>query len=366
MKNYIFLVLVAYIFTACSNNQLQNTTYTYKENKVSKKDIKKELKPNIILKEKTEEKTQVSVNNKIAVIFSPSTIGKYAIDTMNAINSYAIHEKITKDIYYFNLNIQDVKSIEDIFNYCVENDIKKVIALITNDIINDINIPTSLKTYFPLIHKSSLKKELTDNLIFGSIDYKAQFDKLIEYTKEPQYINFFDYSSMGIFLNTLIDSNIIKYKKAIDNNNGSYYKFLKENPQLENGTIILNTPIIKSSILLSQLSANKVIYKQILSTQINYSPLIFSLTQEEDRKNFIIVNSISSLPKDLKEYMTLNNNDVIYNWVNYSTIVGMEILYKESLSELEELKIEDGQVIYPIKLYKVDNNSFKLIKSKEE
>jgi SRSO17 transposase len=135
-----------------------------------------------------------------------------------------------------------------------------------------------------------------------------------------------------------------------------YKRFLK-NRKFENSMVILNTPIVKTSILLSQIRALDVNIQGVLSTQLNFTPLILSLTQKEDRKNLNVANSIGNLPIDLKEINSILDNNIEYSWVNYSIIVGMEYL-TNSLKLFEDLKIRDNQIVYPITIYKVKKYSF--------
>jgi hypothetical protein len=100
----------------------------------------------------------------------------------------------------------------------------------------------------------------------------------------------------------------------------------------------------------------------ILSTQLNYTPLIFSLTQKIDRKNLVVANSIGKIPLELIEYNEILGNSVSYNWVNYSSIIGAEFLSTNNIDFFEDLKIENNQVVYPVKLYEVNDYSFNLIK----
>jgi hypothetical protein len=126
---------------------------------------------------------------------------------------------------------------------------------------------------------------------------------------------------------------------------------------------LLNTPIVKSSILLSTIAGTKNLYvSKILSTQLNFTPLLFNLTQKLDRKKLVVASSIGELPKDLNDYNVLMGNNIAYSWVNYSTIIGMEYLTTGNIDIFKDVSILDNQVVYPVRLYKVGDSSFKLIK----
>ncbi len=63
---------------------------------------------------------------------------------------------------------------------------------------------------------------------------------------------------------------------------------MKDN-RILGSTIILNTPIVKSSIILSQITAFEVEPAKVLSTQLNYNPLLVKLTQEKIEKTFMLL-----------------------------------------------------------------------------
>ena len=123
--------------------------------------------------------------------------------------------------------------------------------------------------------------------------------------------------------------------------------------------MFLNTPIIKSSILLSQLRAYDTVPYIILSTQLNYTPLVISLTQYPDRKKFIVANSIEKVNLKLEESLALLDVDVAYNWVNYSTLIGIDSIFFKDESKLFPNKIVDNQVQYETTLHKNTRHGFK-------
>jgi len=249
-----------------------------------------------------------------------------------------------------------------------EDKISNVIAMITKEEIStllEISNINHIKFYFPLINKIDVKnihkfKKL--NLTFGAISYKKQFEKLIEYSNNRPLVEFYGNSGIGRALHRYLKNQPIVFTKKIDDNNGRYKNFLENNAKLENSVVLLNTPIVKSSILLSAINSQELTISSILSTQLNYTPLLFSLTQRHDRTKLVVANSIGNIPSDLEEYNKLIGNNLKYSWVNYSTIVGVEYLLNGNIDMFNDLSIKDNQVVFPVKLYKVGSSSFKLIK----
>jgi SRSO17 transposase len=139
----------------------------------------------------------------------------------------------------------------------------------------------------------------------------------------------------------------------------NYKSFIRQHRQIKNSSLILNLDIVKSSIFMSQISANDKIYvKQILSTQNNYSPLLFVLTQQKDRTKLIIASSINETNEKLYSVNKLLGNDIRYDWVNYSTIVGLELLKTKKSILFDNIEVINNQVQYPSILYKTNKNSF--------
>ncbi len=105
-------------------------------------------------------------------------------------------------------------------------------------------------------------------------------------------------------------------------------------------------------MIMSQLTLYDTNATNVLSTQINYDPLILSMTQYEDRKNMIIANSITQNNNILIETNSLLGNDIVYDWINYTTTVGVDYFFSLATREDREydIALQDNQMIYPIEL----------------
>ncbi len=103
---------------------------------------------------------------------------------------------------------------------------------------------------------------------------------------------------------------------------------------------------------MSQLTLYDTNATNVLSTQINYDPLILSMTQYEDRKNMIIANSITQNNNILIETNSLLGNDIVYDWINYTTTVGVDYFFNLATREDREydIALAENQMIYPIEL----------------
>lgn len=365
MKYLIFICM--FIFVGCTQKTTQTTTPSISYNSTVNSKQKTHLEDNYVVPSELFSDKAV-VNNTIAIVYPSVNIGKYALEATNSINTYLLYKELPFSIETYDMFIQNERNILRTFQQIEEKNISKVIAMITKEQLTTLNkVPNIEKVmiYLPLINKYEVTNidELKNlNITFGGISYDEQFKKLFEYSQGYNLVEFYDNTPIGSFLHSFFKSQKVVYSKIIDDNNGRYKYFLKRNRYINNASIILNTPIVKSSILLSSITAEELKPSMILSTQLNYTPLIFSLTQKIDRRKLVVANSIGKIPLELIEYNEILGNSLSYNWVNYSAIIGAELLSMNNIDFFEDLKVQDNQVVYPVNLYEVNDNSFSLIK----
>lgn len=319
---------------------------------------------------------------RIALLLPYKKIGRYSASTTNASFAYLMAKNRPFELKSYKI---ETESREDILNAIkkIEKDgFYYVIAPLTqsgSDVVSKIN--PELNVFFPTINKKDLNTT-SKNLYFGGIDYRAQSDLLLNEAESPLVI-FYDQSTIGkklsvyqeqefknkkfIDVNTTLTGDIIEVVEAkpeLIDNNRTVVKFsipkrrtnlekqLKENEEINMGSFILNTPIIKTGMIMSQLTLYDTNATNILSTQTNYNPLILSMTQYHDRKNMIIANSITQNKDVLIETNSLLGNDIVYDWINYTTTIGIDYFFHQISGQDREYDIEivDNQMIYPIKL----------------
>lgn len=324
----VFLIL----FTGCAQQQsdlVEVDIQKYKEQKeasetpqkvtVIEKDI---LEDEDIYKEVEEETTpikQYSISKdtfKVAVIFPSQVVGKYAIDGVNTIMSYMLYKNKKFDLITYDCINESEQTIEEVVDNIDFNQYNNIVLFMTSDGLSkflNLRGVDNTTIYVPLINKEDYNGETPSNVVFGGIDYNKQFEVLYTLTKE-NIAEFHDSISLGQSLSLKLEHFNIDYKfqKRLNRKDVNYEGFLKENTLLKDTSIFLNTPIVQTSILLSQMRAYEVEYRNLLSTQINYTPLILSLTQVEDRNNMVIANSIGKVDERLKEYGAILNTDLTY------------------------------------------------------
>ena len=149
-----------------------------------------------------------------------------------------------------------------------------------------------------------------------------------------------------------IDPNkkVIQYFVSRKTTNLQYY--LKENKKIVDGSFFINTPIIKTGMILSQLTLYDTNATNVLSTQINYNPLLLSMTQYIDREKMIVANSIVKNNAVVIETNSLLGNDIVYDWINYTTTIGVDYFYSLITGEAREydVNVSNQQMVYDIEL----------------
>ncbi len=344
---------------------------------------------------------------KIALLLPYKKIGKYASSTINATFAYLMTKSNPFMLKSYRIEDEKIDSLSSAIAKIKEDGFAYVIAPLTKKGVNNvIELDPDLNIYFPTINKNDVVVS-SPYLIFGGIDYKAQSDLLLKEAVSPLII-FSDKSQTGkrlalyqedAFLHpkeetaddeepsifgslfshkepkvektaqeddNATEKKVIKYFISRRTTNLEHY--LKENEDIVNGSFFLNTPIIKSGMVMSQLTLYDTNATNILSTQINYDPLLLSMTQYVDRKDMIVANSIIKNDNVLIETNSLLGNDIVYDWINYTTTVGVDYFYNEITGEDRDynISIKDNQMIYDIELLRPGlSKFFKYVSNKE-
>ncbi len=322
---------------------------------------------------------------KIALLLPYKKIGKYATFVTNATFSYLITRNSPFVLKSYNVEDESKESLKTALENIKKDKLYYVIApLSLEGAKNLIETNPKINIYIPTVNKQDLNTSLS-NIYFGGIDYKEQSKKLLTQTKPPLVIFYTkskraktitefqksiyldeNFTFQDPYENELfeVDSNDTIFENdtnisALDKKLKIYYispnrtnleNILKDNPYIKYSTVMVNTPIVKTGMILSQLNLYEVTPYAVLSTQINYSPLIFSITQYQDRKNMLIANSITIDNNIFTQTNSLLSNDIVYDWINYSTTIGIDYFYSyiTSTKRKYNIPVVDNQVIYPI------------------
>ncbi|MCK9472374.1 hypothetical protein [Sulfurimonas sp.] len=317
---------------------------------------------------------------RIALLLPYKKIGRYAASTTNASFAYMMSKNRPFELKSYTIEDESHEEILKVLKQIKKDGFSYVIAPLTQDgeaVVSNIN--PDINIFFPTINKKDTKTT-SSYLNYGGIDYKAQTDLLLNESVSPLII-FYDESTIGVQLSKYQeyafvhkgsqDKSIslssptpkkkpVVIKFSIPQETTNLQKQLKENKEINEGSFFINTPIVKSGMIISQLTLYDTNATSILSTQTNYNPLLFSLTQYHDRKNMIIANSITQNKDVLIETNSLLGNDIVYDWINYTTTVGIDYFSHLISGENREYDIQNinNQMIYPINLLKPSVSRF--------
>jgi hypothetical protein len=78
------------------------------------------------------------------------------------------------------------------------------------------------------------------------------------------------------------NNNRVFYEKRVESPKANFKQMFKGNSSLNNASLYLNTQLVTASLIASQLRANDIRPYALLSTQVNYNPLLLTLTQYEE------------------------------------------------------------------------------------
>ena len=303
------------------------------------------------------------VKMKVAFLYPSNLVSKYAKSSIGTVSGYLSFQNSDYELIVIDTENENSAKIAAAFQQVREENIKNVIALFTPNSIGTLNsiVSSDLKVYLPLIEKKDVSSS-NNSLIFGSISYDDQIRKLSNYSSGND-VMFYQDSNLGSKLKRSYESVVsdARFKREI-NRSENNFKGIVTGSGIGGSTLFLNTDIVKTSMILSQLRAYDVTPKVVLSTQLNYDPLLMTLTQEQDREQLILANSIDVVDKELKDYIATFGGDIQYEWVDYSTLVGINYLYYGKNSNLVPTKIDNNQALYNPRLFKCTEYGFSEIK----
>lgn len=300
---------------------------------------------------------------RVAMLIPQKSIRRYALTTVNSVLAYLLSKQHDFEVKVFNTHNEDEESIlRELENIKKEN-FRYVIAPVTKKGAKVIlENEDNLVIYIPTINKDVVENS-SSNIVFGGISYSKQIDELFRYTNE-KIAYFTDGSNLSKELNNFLieKSPNIVYGKSIKSSRMNFKQMFKKNTKLADSSIFMNTPLVKTSLIASQLRVYEIEPYVLLSTQINYNPMLLTLTQFEDRKKFFIANSIGESTVEAVEINSLFGHDIVYDWVNYSTSIGIDYFYTNyfvptASSNFDE-EIVENQVQYNISIMKPMRNKF--------
>lgn len=299
---------------------------------------------------------------KVALIIPQDVIKSYSVVVSDSVFAYIFKRDVGSHIEIFYSGDESAENLNLAINRAKNAGFKYLIAPLTTNGLEIVNSDDydDLIFYIPTINIKNISNPRS-NLFFGGIDYEAQIQKLLQ--KANHKISAFgDGSRVSNMLNEIVATN--STNPYIQNIEGSDIKlnFLKNNYKVKNSSIFLNTPLIKSALLSSQFRVFELEPYILLSTQLNYNSALISLTQNGDRKNLYIANSIMTPDSQLETLSAILGEKLAYDWVAYSTMIGMDFIYlnyiNKSAQAIFKENMQDNQIQYNINIMRAGNYGF--------
>lgn len=308
---------------------------------------------------------------KIALLIPHKKIGKYSTLVANTAFASLVVKNIPFEMKTYTIEHESHSEISNTLTRIKHDGFSHVIAPLTKDgesVIGAIN-PT-IDIYIPTLNKYDASTK-SKYIYYGGINYQEQSNLLLSHAKDKLII-FRDESSIAAELSNYQESQFRKLHKEDEANKATVMQYeihsknmsieleTKDNQLYKDATVILNTPIVKSAMIMSQLTLYDAVPSNILSLQINYNPFMLSLTQYRDRKNVIIANSITQKPQDILEANELFESDMLHDWICYTTAVGVDYFthLQANAPRSFDIKVINNQMNYPIELIQPSLSKF--------
>lgn len=306
---------------------------------------------------------KVNKSGKIAVIIPQKIIKSYANVVSNAVLSYVLKQDADIEIKFINSNDESPQSLTNAMQTARAQGFNYFIAALTSNganIINSLVLSNEL-IYIPSVHSSFIINP-KPNLIFGGIDYKDQISALLAYSNE-KIVAFDDGSSLGQKLNEYVRMQSSDYHEAsIVGKDINLNDTLSKKSKFDDASIFLNIPIVKASLVATQMRGFEIKPYALLSTQINFLPNIFNAIAQRDRQNLFIANSLNPVNDLFLGLGDLFDVDFRYSQIGYSSAFGTEYIYTnfidKSADRIFTERVENSQVLYGVKIYNAKGDHF--------
>lgn len=376
MRNIVLAIIFAFVFFGCTPKQVvqlkmpgqQQQQQIQTQPKVVDEDkttVVEEFQPIEVFE--TDVKEQIMDNSgssldmqnidmtkakiKIAFVY-PTLLDKYARTAINTMLGYLTYQESDHNLMILSTSDESLNSIKTAFSKLEDANISKVIALYSPKALDSLNQVANgnFEVYLPLIEKNDSLNN--DNLIFGSISYEDQLKKL-SYQSNGQNVIF----SQNTFISRNIKNaydNVVgnsSYEREIGNSEKNFNNIVKSS-RLGGSSFFINLDLMKTAMVLSQLSANNINPSNILLTQNNFDTRILTLTQDHDRQKALFANSIDKVDSKLTDIVSNFGGNIEYEWVDYSVLVGTNYLYYGGNSKVVPTRVVNNKVEYEPKLYK--------------
>lgn len=301
-----------------------------------------------------------SANTKIAVLIPQKTIKSYSFIVSGALLAYSANTKSKIALEFF--ITQDESTIETALDNIQRAGINYVIAAVTDNALSALSSEkyNQMFLYIPTLH-ANLANVKKQNILYGGIDYESQITALLSKV-DGKIASISDGSRLGNLLNRQIAKLEPNAYFSVVEGKSIDLKGLLDKTSLNDASLFINTTLLKTSLISSQLKVNDINVKKILCTQICYDPALFSLTQAGDRANMLVAISFNEIDKDLLASAKMLGIDLRYDRVAYPVMFGIEYIIKTFIDTGAKRyfteSVQNSQVSYKTHILKGTKSTF--------
>lgn len=266
---------------------------------------------------------------KIAILYSKKAVGRYGQNAANAATAYLLAQNVSFVLESFVSESEKDEDIARAANLARSAGFYRVLAILTHNGANALSrvAPSNMVFFVPSVHSEHTRENA--NIMYGGVDYRAQIAALSRLKSNQRAISFYDPGFIGATMDGAVRENNeqVLHSAAFASKDAiNFSRDIKTiSPMLKGSKVFINTPAGNVSLIVSQLSLNKIDTDGIYAPQAAYSQSLLNNTQAAERKNIFIANSIKVLSPNLIESARLLGVDLQYDWINYASAMGAEI-----------------------------------------
>jgi hypothetical protein len=357
-KGAIFSFLAKYD-AAQTEDSVVNKQYLYYSSLLnSKKIVFKEASGSYYADNEPEADT------KIALLYPSKVTADYAKGISSAVTSYLIARGIDFQFEIFDSVREDDIAIRTAIGNIKARGYDYIIAVVSQNALAAISDEADggVRFFIPTLNAKDVLVA-NPNITFGGVDYMRQIEKL-SYRANTKVASFAYNNSLGRKLSAYVNSSFpaVGLSETIARKANNFRSLIGSNKSfLKGSTVVLNAPVVESSLFMSQLRYYRTLPYTILTTQLLYNPDLFTMTQDKDIERLHIANSISKVDDKLDTISSLFGYDMKYNWILYAAAIGAERYLEDEgavYNRLFDEQIVDNQIEYNVHVVKAANGRF--------
>lgn len=305
----------------------------------------------------------------INVIMSSSAIGNYVNTITDSMLAYLSLRFVDFEINFIDIKSESKENIQKAIDEIADSNHINTIAIITDNAVHNLltSNHSKLNIFVPTVNIGDINIENPyKNIFFAGISYKNQINVIKDLVNGHKVSVFQENNSVSKKITSIFMEDMnVNYFQTI-NKNQTRFKNTIKTEKLNDSFVFFGTSLIKTSILLSNITYYDREIIRAYSTQLNYNPVILHLAQEKDREKFYILNSIMNLDELIIEYNNILKANIEYDWALYTSTVSLDYMLSKyfNIPRIMNIALENNNFVYEIetvsplfdKFIRVENN----------